>query len=91
MMMVVMASSSSAIDGLRQVLQIGELAARGGVGEVRRQLIELAGASSIAVRGIGFRSALQVGRDLRRHLLILGGIGLLKALKLAQELRQRGN
>jgi hypothetical protein len=40
MMMMVMAAPST--DGLRQILDIGELSTRRGVGEIRRKLRELA-------------------------------------------------
>ena len=85
-MMVMM--MTTAADGLCQILDIGELPALRGVAEIRRQLGELAGGGGVARRRSGLGGALQVGRDLLRHLLILGGVRLLQLLKRAHQLRE---
>lgn len=82
MMMVMVASA----DRLRQILDAGELAALGGVGEVGGELIELVGRGSIAVRLGGLGRALQIGGDLLRNLLIFRRVGLLELLQLAHHL-----
>ena len=73
MMMVV----ATAANRLRQILYVRKLAALGGIGEIGSQLIQLRGSRGIAISSRGLRSILQVGGDLLRHLLILGGIRLL--------------
>lgn len=79
MMMMVMAT-----DCLSQTLDVGELAALRGGGEVRRKLAELARRCGIAV-GLGSLSgALQVRGDLLGDLLILGWVRLLKLLERVQ-------
>ena len=87
MMMMMM---STAAHRLRQVLNIGELTALRGVGEVRRKLGELARRRGVAFRRRGLGGALQVGSDLLRDLLILGRVRLLKLLQRAQQLGERG-
>ena len=66
---------------LSQILDIGKLAAGGGVGEIRRQLVELVRGCGIALRLGRLRGALQIRRDLLGDLFILGRIGLLELLK----------
>jgi len=83
-----MAVMMAAADGLRQVLDVGELAALRGAGEVRGKLAELVGCCRVAIRGGGLSGGLQVGGDLPGKLLILGWIRLLKLLESAQQLRQ---
>ncbi len=74
--------------GLRQILKVGELTADRGVGEVRRQLVELTGGRRVAVRLSGLSGALEVRRDLLRDLLVFGRVRLLKLLQLADQLRE---
>ena len=73
---------------LRQILEVGELTAGRGVGEVSRQLIELVGGYRVAVRLRGLSVALEVGRDLLCDLLVLGRIRLLQLLQLADQLSE---
>ena len=84
-MMMVMAAT----DGLRQILNVGKLAALGGAGEVRGELVELGGLCRIAVRRGGLGGGLQVCGDLLGDLLVLGWIRLLKLLQSAHELSER--
>lgn len=73
---------------LSQILDVGELAAGGGVREVCCQLVELAGRSRVAV-GLGRLSgALQVRGDLLCDLLILGRVRLLQLLQCTQQLSE---
>ena len=82
-MMMVM---PTARDGLGQILNIGQLAGLGGIGEVRRQGAELVRRGRIAVRLGGLGRILQVRGDLLRNLFVLGRVGLLKLLKVAHQL-----
>ena len=82
-----MAMVMTAADGLRQVLDVGELATLRGVAEVRGKLVELVGCGGVAVRGCGLSGGLKVRCNLPGNLLILGWIGLLKLLERAQQLR----
>lgn len=66
--------------GLGQILDVGELAGGGGVGEIRRELAQLVGGGRVAFRRGLLGSGLKVSGDLRGHLLILGRVGLLKLL-----------
>ena len=75
---------------LSQVLDVGELAARRGVREVRRKLVELVRRARIAVRLGGLGGALQVRGNLLCHLLVLGRVRLLKLLERGQQLGERG-
>ena len=79
----------AAADGLRQILHVGKLAALGGAGEVRGELVELGGLCRVAVRRSGFGGVLQVRGDLLGDLLVLGWIRLLKLLQSAHELSER--
>lgn len=79
-----------AADRLRQVLDIGELAALGGVLEVGGELVKLGSRRRIAVRCGGLGGALQIGGDLLRDLLILGRIRLLELLESAHQLSEGG-
>ena len=84
MMMVAMATHR-----LRQVLDVGELAAGRGIGEVRRQLAELSCRCRITARRGSLRGCLQVGGDLLCDLLILGWVRLLKLLERIHQLDER--
>jgi len=68
--MVMMASA----EGLRQIRDIGKLAALRCRGEIRGELRELAGRGRIPIGGRGLRRALQIGGDLLRNLLIFGRV-----------------
>lgn len=87
--MMVAAVMMAAAHGLRQVLDIGKLTARGSVGEVGGKLIQLSGRAGVAVRLSGLRSTLQIRGDLLRDLLVFRGIGLLQLLERAQHLSER--
>ena len=84
-MMVVMAAT----DRLREILNVGELAALRGAGKVRRKLVELGRLCRIAVCRGSLHGALQVRGDLLGDLLVLGWIRLLKLLERAHELSER--
>lgn len=86
--MMMMVASAAATDCLREILQIGELAALRGAGEVRRELGELAGRAGVALRCGRLGSGLQVGGDLRRYLLVFGWVRFLKLLQGADQLRK---
>ena len=79
----------AASNGLREILDIRNLPAAGGVAEVRGKLRQLAGQIGIAGGGCRLCGRLQFARDLLRHLLILGGVRLLQLLQSAQYLRER--
>src|ERR1035441_8501943 len=81
MMMVVAARNR-----LRLILNVGELPALRGGSEVRGQLVELVRGGRVAVRSGGLGGALQVGRNLLRHLLVFRWVGLLKLLQGTQQL-----
>src|ERR1039458_3396987 len=84
MMMVVMMPAHP----LRQILNVGQLAALRGVRKVGGELVELGRGRRITLR-LGSRGgACQVRGDLRGNLLILGGIRLLKLLECGQDLGQ---
>ena len=85
-MMMVM---PTARDGLGQILNIGQLAGLGGIGEVRRQGAELVRRGRIAVRLGGLGRILQVRGDLLCDLLVLRRIRLLKLLEDAHQLGER--
>ena len=78
-MMVVAATANC----LRQILNVGELAALRSAGEVRGKLGELARRGSVAFRRGGLGGALQVGGDLLRYLLVFRRVRLLKLLQRA--------
>lgn len=82
MMMVMVVSAHR----LRQILHVRQLAALRGVGEVRRQLIELVGSGRIAVRQVSLSCGLQVRGDLLRDLLVFARVRLLKLLEHAHQL-----
>lgn len=89
-MMPVMAVVMTAADGLRKILNVRKLTALRGVGEVRCELVKLAGRRRISITLGGLGSILQIRGDLLGDLLIFGGIGLLELLELAQHFRERG-
>ncbi len=78
-----------AADGLRQILNVRQLARGGRRAEIGGELRQLVGRRRITVRLGGLRRRLQVARDLRGYLLILGWIRLLQLLQCAQQLRER--
>ena len=75
--------------GLGQIVSVGELAGLGGGGEILRKLVELVGGGGVTLRLGGLRSALQIGSDLLRDLLILGWIRLLQLVERVHQLRER--
>jgi len=86
-----MMAATAGAHGLREILHVGELAAGRGVAEIRCKLIQLARGRGIAARRGGLGGALQVRRDLLRHLGVLGWVRLLKLLQRAHQLGERGN
>ena len=76
----------TAAHGLREILDIGELTALRGVGEVRSKLAQLARGRGIATRCGSLGGALQVSSDLLRNLCVLSRIRLLKLLQRVQQL-----
>jgi hypothetical protein len=84
MMVVVMAPHR-----LRRVLNVGELAALGSIGEIRRKLVELSRRCRITARLGSLRGGLQIRGDLLCDLLILGWVRLLKLLQRIHQLDER--
>lgn len=80
---------TTAANRLRQIRDVGELPARRGVAEIRRELRELGGRRRIAVRCRGLSGALQVRGDLLGDLFVLGRVGFLELLQRAQHLCER--
>ena len=76
-------------DGLRQVLDVGKLAGLAGVAEVGSQRGELAGGVAVSIRRGGCGSVVQIGRNLRRDLFVLGRVGLLELLQRAHQFGKR--
>jgi len=72
-----------------QILKIGQLAAAGGCGEVRRKLRKLGGLSRVAARRCGLSGGLQIGGNLLRNLFVFSGIRLLKLLERSRKLGER--
>ena len=64
-------------DQLRQILHARQLAACGGVAEVRRKLSQLVGGGRVAVRRRGLRCRLQVAGDLLGYCRVLNRVRLL--------------
>jgi hypothetical protein len=85
-MMVMM---SAAPQSLRQIRNVRKLTALRGVGEVGCQLVQFICRAAIALAAGCLRGVLQVGGDLRRHLLVFGRVRLLQLLQRAQHLRER--
>lgn len=72
--------------GLCEVLHVGQLATRGGVGKVGRELRQLVGRSRVSGRLGVLSGTLQVGRNLLSHLAVLSGVGLLQLLQATDDL-----
>ena len=93
MVMMVMATSRaspiSPTGGIRQILEVRELAALGCRRKVRCKLGELVRRVSISVGLSGLRGAGQVRSDGLCDLLVLGWVRLLKLLERAHNLRER--
>lgn len=87
-MSVMMVSTSA--ERLGQIADIGQVAAGGGIREIRRQFIQLGRRGRIARRLGRFRRALQVRRDLLGHLLVLGWVRSPELLERVQSLSERG-
>lgn len=85
MMMMVMAA-----DCLGKILDVGELPALRGVGEVSGKLVELARRRRVAGRRRSLGGVLQIDSDLLGDLLVLGRVRLLQLLERAQHLRKGG-
>jgi hypothetical protein len=84
--MVVMVLATA--ERLRQILQVGELTALGSVGEVGRELGELARCAGVTLRLGRLSGAQQVGGDLLGHLRVFCWIRLLKLLQRVDQLRK---
>ena len=76
-------------DGVSQVLKIWQLARGGGIREVCRELVQLSCGGRVAAGLRGLGGALQIGGYFLRDLRVFGGIGLLKLLERAGQLRER--
>lgn len=74
---------------LRQILNVRKRVVLRGIGKVSGKLVELAGLGGIAIGGGRVGRVLEIGRNLRGHLLVLGGVRLLKLLERAQHLGER--
>jgi len=83
---MVMVMATAAAHRLRQILDVGKLTAGRRVGEIGGELTQLAGRRRIAILRGRLRCALQIGSDLLRHLLILGGVRLLELLQRTHQL-----
>lgn len=77
MMMVMAATAAAAVDRLRKILQIRQLAALGSRGKVTRKLRQLPCRAGVSLRLRGLRGRLQVGRNLLGDLRVLSRIRLL--------------
>ena len=88
-MAVMVVMMAAAADGLRQVRNVGKLAALRRGGEIAGELGELTGRGRIPVGGCSLGGGLQIGGDLLGDLLIFGRIRLLQLLQSAQQLRER--
>lgn len=75
--------------GLRQILEVRELAVLRCGCKVRRKLGKLARCVRISVCLSGLRGAGQIRGDRLCNLLVLGWVGLLKLLEGARNLRER--
>jgi len=75
---------------LCQILDVRKLIGLRCLGEVFRELGQLAGRGAVALRLSRLGRTLQIGGDLLSDLLILGRIGLLKLLKFTEHLGERG-
>jgi len=72
--------------GLRQILDVGKLAALRGARKIVRKLGELVCRRRIALRRGGLGGGFQIRRDLLGNLLVLGRVRLLKLLEHAHQL-----
>ena len=75
---------------LRQILDVGDLAALRGAAEIARKLGELVRRRRIALRRGGLGRGFQICRDLLGDLLVLSRVRLLKLLEHAHQLGERG-
>lgn len=89
MEMMMMAVPVASAHCLREIRDIGELAAGRGVSEVGRECGELARRGRIPVVLSGLGGGLQIRSNLLRNLRVLGRIRLLKLLERAQQLGER--
>ena len=89
MVVMMMTASLATPDRLREILQIGKLAALGGVGEIGRELTELARRAGIPLRLRGLSGGLQIRRNLLGHLCVLSRVRLLNLLQRTHQLRKR--
>jgi hypothetical protein len=78
-----------ATERLGQILDVGELAALRGVGEVRRKLVKLIRRCRVSIRLGSLGGFLQVRGDLLCDLLVLGWVRLLKLLERVHQLNER--
>jgi hypothetical protein len=89
MVMVVMAAlSTCTADGLREILQVGQLTGLRGAAEIGRELRQL-GRRAGGLCLDRLRLALQVGGNLRSELFVFGWVRLLKLLQGADQLGKR--
>lgn len=88
-MMMMPVAVAVAANCLREIRDVGELAAGRGVGEIRGECGELGrrGRIPVVLRGLG--GGFQIRGDLLRNLRVLGWIRLLNLLERAQQLRER--
>jgi hypothetical protein len=80
---------ASAVDGIRQILDAGELSAAGRALEIRGELTQLSCLSGIALGACLLCGSREIRSDLRRYLRVLRRIRLLQILELVQHLRKR--
>jgi hypothetical protein len=74
---------------LRQILDVGEVAALRRIRKIRGKLAELGRRGGIALRLRILRGALQIRGDLLGNLLVFGRVRLLKLLQFAHHLGER--
>jgi len=75
---------------LRQILNIGELAAFGGVRKIGRKLAQLVRCRGIALRLGGLGGIFKIRRNLLGNLLVLRRVRLLHLLEHTQQLGEGG-
>ena len=83
MHVVLMVMPMRAEYGLSQILNIRKGIVLGGIGKIGGQLVQFGSLGRVAIRGGRVGCILQVGRNLGRHLLVFGRIGLLQLLQRA--------
>lgn len=71
MVMVVVPAAGAAADGLRQILQVGQLTGLGCRREIAGELGELGGSCGIPLRLCRLGSSLEIRGDLRGYLFVL--------------------